>query len=191
MLLSSPNIIIKDEMTYEDYKSLFWFFQDIKSIRFLDVAKRIQAYDNPGELESDFRQVAAMGAKICPIYIWGYENTFIGYIVLDEKNGEIGIYLGQKYQGKNYGKESMKMMVEHVFKDTKIKKLTARVCKENTAAIRLFEGMDFKEKERKEKECPYMKKTDDGWAWRESDLLILEVTKEEYGKPKDKEMEMP
>lgn len=192
MLLSTNDIIIKDKFTPDDYTRLFWLYQDFDSIKYLRIAKRIMAYDNPGELEADFKEVMKLGAQIHPIYIWGYENTLIGYILYDPKKNDLGIYLGKNYHKKGLGRAAMKLMMDELIKNKKVAKVIAETCDKNEAAIKILESLDFVEVRREKNDRKILKQDDGEWTWKDAGTIYFEVTKEDYGKPKgDEEIYIP
>lgn len=76
-------------------------------------------------------------------------NNFIGYIQLKEinwinRNCYFGIIIGDKdSQGKGYGKEALKLVIDYAFNILNLLKVTLEVIEINERAINLYKSFGF------------------------------------------------
>jgi UDP-4-amino-4,6-dideoxy-N-acetyl-beta-L-altrosamine N-acetyltransferase len=84
-----------------------------------------------------------------------------GLIDLDFKNksGEIAIMMDEKNRKKNFGSESLKLLIKYGFEKLKLHRIVAEVFEFNVASIRLFEKLHFRH------EATYMDKLWQNHRW--------------------------
>ena len=68
---------------------------------------------------------------------------------------DVGWYIDPKYQGNGYAKEAAKAMIDYMFKEVEIEKISSGAVKENIASCKIFEKLGFKKTEEIEEESPY------------------------------------
>lgn len=68
---------------------------------------------------------------------------------------DVGWYIDPKYQGNGYAKEAAKAMIDYMFKEVEIEKISSGAVKENIASCKIFEKLGFKKIEEIEEESPY------------------------------------
>ena len=61
----------------------------------------------------------------------------------DNKNAEVGYWLGKKYWGKKLMKEAVKLILNFGFKELKLVRIYARVMHPNIASAKLLEKLGF------------------------------------------------
>jgi RimJ/RimL family protein N-acetyltransferase len=87
-------------------------------------------------------------------------GTYIGNVNIFNidwisRNGEVGIFIGEKeYRNNGYASETMKLLLRHYFEDIGFHRIYARVLAYNKNAQKLFESCGF-QKEGVEKEAFY------------------------------------
>lgn len=62
----------------------------------------------------------------------------------DNKNAEIGYWLGKKYWGKGIMREAIKLILNFGFKKLKLVRIYARVMHPNISSVKLLEKLSFK-----------------------------------------------
>ncbi len=75
-------------------------------------------------------------------------QKFIGNIELmdvNNKSAEIGIVITEAFQGKHYGTEALKTIINYGFKVLKLTELNLIVFSHNTRAINCYKNLGFKE----------------------------------------------
>lgn len=75
-------------------------------------------------------------------------QKFIGNIELmdvNEKSAEIGIVITENFQGKHYGTEALKKIIDYGFNVLNLSELNLVVFSHNTRAIRCYKKLGFKE----------------------------------------------
>jgi ribosomal-protein-serine acetyltransferase len=93
-------------------------------------------YKNILILEDDFQ------------FLVQWENQIVGAVNLRNishtmKYGEIGYGVGEEFQGKGIGTESISQFVLKIFKETELRRLFAYVAEENFASRRILEKVGF------------------------------------------------
>lgn len=78
-----------------------------------------------------------------------WDDDLVGTVSLNGVNhtmtyGEIGYLVGEDFQGKGIGTEAVRLFVDKVFAETKLRRLVAHVAEENTSSCRLLERVGFK-----------------------------------------------
>jgi RimJ/RimL family protein N-acetyltransferase len=94
---------------------------------------------------------------------------------LDMKNrvAEVGIFIGDKdYLGKGYGTEAMELLLQFLFDEVNMNKVSLNVIAFNKRAVRSYEKASFK-LEATAREAIYR-------LGRYNDLLTMSILKEEY-----------
>jgi ribosomal-protein-alanine N-acetyltransferase len=122
---------------------LSWL-NDAEVNRYLEVPKENKLSELIAYVQS------AMDAKIC---FWAIvkkeDNKHIGNIKIDPINykhgfGEYGILMGDKSEwGKGYAKEASQAVIDYCFDVLQLRKINLGFVKENVAAHRLYESLDF------------------------------------------------
>lgn len=75
-------------------------------------------------------------------------RKFIGNIELmdvNEKSAEIGIVITENFQGKHYGTEALKKIIDYGFNVLNLSELNLVVFSHNTRAIHCYKKLGFKE----------------------------------------------
>lgn len=112
------------------------------------------------------RNTVNSGKAIQFIIIIKEHNKPIGSVYIrdiDKKNkkAEFGIFIGDESEhGKGYGKQASKFMVRYFFEVMKYNILTLRVLNNNTAAIRCYKSVGFKQIESSLQEIKIEDKTE-------------------------------
>ncbi len=68
----------------------------------------------------------------------------IGIHFVDEQQVELGCTLDQEYQGKGFATEALHALIGHLFSEENKHRITASIDPDNTASIRLVEGLGFR-----------------------------------------------
>ena len=68
--------------------------------------------------------------------------THINWI---NRNCNFGIIIDQNFQGKGFGKETTKLILDYSFQKLNMRKVSLNVLSENTRAINLYKKLGFKE----------------------------------------------
>ena len=63
---------------------------------------------------------------------------------LEDKNAEVGYWLGKEYRGKGYTKEALNLILKFAFNDLKLARVYAVVHARNIASYRLLEKSGFR-----------------------------------------------
>jgi len=98
----------------------------------------------------------------------------IFHIDWENKNAELGYWLGKKYWGKGYTTEAVKLMLKFAFEKLKLHRVYANLFEENIASRRVLEKTGFK-LEGIMRECRYRY---NGWH----NELKFGILKQEYKK---------
>ena len=106
-------------------------------------------------------------------------NSFMGIVRTDEwdkinRSIRIGVDILPKYQGKGFGQEALKNMIEYLFSQLNLNRIWLLAAEYNKKAIHIYEKLGFKE-EGKQRQAIYR----DG---KYNDYLMFGLLKEEYGK---------
>lgn len=77
-----------------------------------------------------------------------WENLIVGAVNLRNINhtmryGEIGYGVGEEFQGKGIGTESIRQFILKIFKETALRRLFAYVAEDNIASRRILEKVGF------------------------------------------------
>lgn len=112
-------------------------------------------------------------------YTKSNKEEVIGQVTAQE-NGEdvtirdVGWYIDPNYQGKGYGAEAAKAMIDYMFKEVEINKISSGAVKDNTASCKIFEKLGFKKIGEVKEESPY--------TFYNGELIFskYELTREEY-----------
>jgi RimJ/RimL family protein N-acetyltransferase len=81
-------------------------------------------------------------------------NRHIGNVKVDRIDWiagtcELGIIIGEEdARGRGYGKEAMKVLIQYIFQDLNLRKISLAVFENNTAAKHLYESLGFIEEGR-------------------------------------------
>lgn len=68
---------------------------------------------------------------------------------------DVGWYIDPKYQGNGYATEAAKAMIDYMFKEVKIEKISSGAVKENIASCKIFEKLGFSKISEVKEESPY------------------------------------
>lgn len=98
------------------------------------------------------------------------------HIDYENRNGEVGYWLGKKYWGQGFAKEALRLILDFGFRKLKLVRIYARVMHPNTASYKLLEKVGFKYEGRMRKNIIKSGK----WI----DDLRYSILREEYEKSK-------
>ena len=81
-------------------------------------------------------------------YTESNKEEVIGQVTAQENGDDItirdvGWYIDPKYQGNGYAKEAAKAMIDYMFKEVEIEKISSGAVKENIASCKIFEKLGF------------------------------------------------
>lgn len=88
------------------------------------------------------------------------KEEVIGQVTAQE-NGEnitvrdVGWYINPKHQGKGYATEAAKAMIDYMFKEVEIEKISSGAVKENVGSCKIFEKLGFDKIGEEIEESPY------------------------------------
>ena len=113
-----------------------------------------------------------------------YTNSGIEEVigqVTAQENGEdlsirdVGWFIDPNYQGKGYATEAAKAMIDYMFNEVEINKISSGAVKDNIASCKIFERLGFNKIGEVEEESPY--------TFYDGILTFskYELTKENYG----------
>jgi RimJ/RimL family protein N-acetyltransferase len=72
-------------------------------------------------------------------------NIYLGEIDWISRRAALGLFIGSpEHRGKGYGKEAMRQLLAHAFRDLHLNRLFLEVLVDNTPAIRLYETCGFR-----------------------------------------------
>lgn len=88
------------------------------------------------------------------------KEEIIGQVTAQENDDDItirdvGWYIDPKYQGKGYATEAAKAMIDYMFKEVEIEKISSGAVKENIGSCRIFEKLGFNKISEVKEESPY------------------------------------
>ncbi len=114
-----------------------------------------------------------------PQYTNSGKEEVIGQVSAQE-NGEdiairdVGWFIDPNYQGKGYATEASKAMIDYMFKEVEINKISSGAVKDNIGSCRIFEKLGFTKIDEVEEESPY--------TFYDGKLIFseYELTKENY-----------
>ncbi len=95
-----------------------------------------------------------------PEYTESGKEEVIGQVSAQE-NGEditirdVGWFIDPKYQGNGYATEAAQKMIDYMFDEVKIKKISSGAVKENIPSCKIFEKLGFKKIGEVKEDSPY------------------------------------
>lgn len=95
-----------------------------------------------------------------PNYTLSGKEEVIGQVSAQE-NGEdisirdVGWFIDPKYQGNGYATEAAQKMIDYMFDEVKIKKISSGAVKENISSCKIFEKLGFKKIGEVKEDSPY------------------------------------
>lgn len=122
------------------------------------------------ENQEKFYKSKVENAKKLDVFGWSvflkkeYSNLnkeeIIGQVTAQENGDDltirdVGWYIDPNYQGKGYATEASKAMVDYMFKEVEIEKISSSAVKENIGSCKIFEKLGFKKISEKKEESPY------------------------------------
>jgi RimJ/RimL family protein N-acetyltransferase len=101
----------------------------------------------------------------------------IGLYSIDwtQRQGEFGIFLDQKYWGKQYGRDATKILIRYVFTKTMINRIYLGTFKENLRAQRSFTACGFKVIGMADRYNSIIDKNEEG--------IVMEVLRKDFKRP--------
>lgn len=89
-------------------------------------------------------------AKQLRLIIQTKEKKAIGMIDLfdfnpQHKRAGIGVFIEKQHQQNGYAKEALTILVNYAFSTLNLHQVFANITKDNTASLKLFKGLNFKE----------------------------------------------
>ena len=104
---------------------------------FADFKRYFYYIKNQWEFNKDFTYTIMLdnNRPIGQISIYDY--------VFKHKRAEIGIWIGSKYWGKDYGKLALELLLKHAFVNLVLNRIQAHIFTQNERSISLFERFGF------------------------------------------------
>jgi RimJ/RimL family protein N-acetyltransferase len=177
LLLKSKNINLR-KLKKTDAKFIFKYAKDPAIARFTNVP-----HPYTKKMSEDFVKMTHSNIKKKEAFAFGIElketKEIIGMISLinlnlENKNAEIGYWLGKKHWGKKTMKEAIPLILNFGFKKLKLVRIQGIVLHPNIASAKLLEKSGFKYEGTKRKASFRKKK----WY----DEKIYSILKSEYKK---------
>ena len=109
---------------------------------------------------ADNNDVFGWSIFLKPEYTNSGKLEVIGQVTAQE-NGEditiqdVGWYIDPNYQGKGYATEAAKKMIDYMFNEVEINKISSGAVKDNIASCRIFEKLGFRKTGEDTEESPY------------------------------------
>jgi len=141
-------IINLRKLTKSDAFSIFQNAKDKKISRYTTLP-----YHYKLKHAQDFIKKTHQNQKRKTAYELGIELKETGKIIgmmslmkinYDNRNAEVGYWLGKKYWGQGIAKEALKLILDLGFKKLKLSRIYARVMHPNIASAKLLESVGFK-----------------------------------------------
>ena len=124
--------------------------EDISRISYLCNDESVNKYNNmlPDKkyLRKNFNILKKMDNKILTII--NEKDVIVGFMDYRKRDLSsaiytIGITIGQKFWGRGYGKESIKILCDYLFEDLGAEKIVIEVIDKNVRAIKCYESCGF------------------------------------------------
>ena len=95
-----------------------------------------------------------------PEYTNSGNEEVIGQVTVQESGEDISIrdvgwFLDPNYQGKGYATEAAKALIDYMFKEVEINKISSGAVKDNIASCKIFQKLGFNKIGEEKKESPY------------------------------------
>ena len=125
--------LIRDLRNYAEVRSnSFQYF-------LLNMTDQKKWFDRISRQGADRIMFVITNKKMLPVGVCGLIN-----LDFENKSGEIAIMLDEKNRKKNFGSESLRLLVKYGFEQLRLHRIVAEVFEFNDASIRLFEKMHFR-----------------------------------------------
>ncbi|MCL2873476.1 MAG: GNAT family N-acetyltransferase [Defluviitaleaceae bacterium] len=125
--------------------------KEIDRHNFKEIIELSVTDDQKDFVASNMRSLAQSKAQpeCIPLAIYNGEDVPVGFIMycLDFEDNEYWIYrlmIDKNYQGKGYGREALKCVLEEIAKDKKYDKVYISVVPGNEGVAKLYEEFGFK-----------------------------------------------
>lgn len=120
--------------------------------------------------QEKFYKSKVLNANNNDVFVWSVflkqdytnsgEEEVIGQISAQE-NGDnievrdVGWFIDERYQGNGYATEAAKAMIDYMFNEVEIDKISSGAVKDNIPSCKMFENLDFTKISEEEEESPY------------------------------------
>ena len=83
------------------------------------------------------------GSSLDYVIVRHADERIIGEVVVDERTGELGYWLGARFWGRRYATEALSMFLAHLLRGPRLPYVRARVHRDNVPSRRLLERTRF------------------------------------------------
>ncbi|MEM5871758.1 MAG: GNAT family N-acetyltransferase [Candidatus Aenigmatarchaeota archaeon] len=135
---------LKEKYTIQIYKNL----QDKEIVKWTLIPWPYKKRDAFNFVKTAKEKLKKREAYTFGIFLKGTDKL-VGCISLknvskENKNGELGYWIGRKYWNKGYATEAVKLILHFAFKKLKLHKVYAVVLEENIASVKVLEKNGFR-----------------------------------------------
>lgn len=143
ILVENDKIFIRKLKVDDNLYNYLCWMNDDDTVKYLRKRKK-QTID---DLKNYIKDNLEKDNYLCGIYRKTDEvhvgNILLSNIDIDNKNCDIGIFIGKDYWGTGIGTSSVVMMSDYAFNTLKVHKIIAGVVEGNTGSAKLFEKAGF------------------------------------------------
>ena len=141
--MTNQNKLYLEKLKYEDTKR-FSSWRGFDEPLFYGYS-----YNDMTEDQADYWYIIKQRNNFASYFSINLDDEMIGFIGIKEikpiiRSGKLGIVIDDKWTSKGYGKEAMKLFLDHYFKEMKMRTLILEVNAWNDRAIRLYKAFNFK-----------------------------------------------
>lgn len=142
MTMTSQNKIYLEKLKYEDTKR-FSSWRGFDEPLFYGYS-----YNDMTEDQADYWYIIKQKSNFSSYFSINLGDEMIGFIGVKEirpiiKSAKLGIVIDSRWTSKGYGKQAMRLFLDHYFKEKKMRNIILEVNAWNDRAIRLYKTFNF------------------------------------------------